>query len=265
MSEPTEAELAAMFATAQDEPVPEPATETETEPSETAPAEEAPVEPEPEPVEPEDPMLKTKMGRKLKRLESLVQENMATKADIQELKELLRGPGNKLKYEPEDEEEVVISTSKDLDAYLERKKQREIDKQQRESELSRKQYGSTYMTMWKNVKDDPDYKDIVADLEALMTDEDDLTYNTVYSNYSNAASDFNKNFAKALRRVYADKEAAKPKNPFEGKKPASATGAASTTAPATAKGKPLELEADTKLYMQSMGISEEEMKSLLGT
>jgi len=204
--------------------------------------------PEEEPIEPIDPIERTKFGRKIKRLE----ERMVTKDDLAEIKSLLMSR-EKSEYEPEPEEDEMVSTVSDIEKYLSKREQRMFQQRQ--------QYEQRYYQKLNSLEEDPEYEGIADDIMKLVTDVNNMSYNRTYSNYTDPESDCEKNFMKAAMKILKGKATEKT-SVFKGKSPSTPAGVTTQSAPPQKPVKLPEFDELSKSYINRMGISEADLMEM---
>ena len=229
-------------------------------------------------VEEEDNIARTKMGRKLKALE----ENVVTKADLAEfqrntiellLKEMNKGHVTQSEVQDEladlaDDDIITVATARKMfKKIMEEEAPKAVARVKDSESTAQKQYNEAFWRSAGSVQASEEYDDIEEELKALLLDPKDATFRVSYSNMKDPEGDAVRNIEKAARMIYKArlKGEKEPKSRFEGKTPAAPLGGAGKGGSAS-KGSSSKIDLDdmTKEYMKSTGMSEEEVRKLLG-
>lgn len=248
-----------------------PQEEAPTETQETQPqAEEIPFPPElqiPEKEAPDDQIARTRMGRRLKMLE----ENMATKEDIEEIKTLLARfavgnsktdvdnflpYGDNYEYEAPEEEKPI--TKKDLPIILKEQREREA----KEAQEAKQNYTKDYIGRLKTLMVNPEFKDIWADIVPLITNEKDLTFNVNYSEGKDPIGDAEKNVSRAAMHILRQRIKPPATNQFQDRpktQTATAVGGSPTTTTPPQKER-IKLDPRAEAFIRALKISDDEVE-----
>lgn len=205
-----------------------------------------------------DPEHPTKLGRKVAKLEDMVQSLLTQNAEL--IKRLT--PGQPVEQEAPvddgDPEEVVLTTAADFERYQERKAAK-----QNEAVVK---YQTSYLSSLKGwqeqASDDPD----VAAIYKLLTD-DGSPFNVKRS--SDPATDFEVNLGKAEAHYYKQKATAAPSapnSPLKNDKAKAPMGVAGESRSEAAKATPkIKLTPEAMEFIKAQGMSEEEAMAVLAT
>lgn len=179
--------------------------------------------------EDEDHSEKSRLGRKLKRLE---QEQSRKEAELQAKLDRIESLLTKSVLMEDDDPEPELSefvTRDELKAH-DAWKDRQFEKRLNGKEKAEKDAIFKYQIQYKELLDEID-QDEDPDLFSMLTDTKDTTYNLSHSNFQNAAKDFAKNLSAAQRALRL--ESKRPTPNVKGKSGTVATGVGVSNSKAT--------------------------------
>lgn len=202
------------------------------------------------PEEPEDNSARSQLGRKVKSLETLLEEERKARAEESaRLNETLEKLSGYLAPKEEEEEFVFPETREELDALLDKRLEERESKKQSQQEEVQTRYQKEYIDALQEIlEDDPDR-------DSVLEIFDDYNYKHSENGYKDAA----KNIIKAKDALKSGK-----KIPLKSEKAKAPLGGGGKEAMPTKKKTMPKLDPEAAAYAKSQGFTDEEIIEVFG-